>query len=99
MVSARAGKFRQAATDETKGAGMEQPHTLRIGDRDFDLRGVSDEQRAKVERLNFAEVELQRLNNLKALLTRAKNGYIEDLKREVLRERTGYDLGDLMADD
>lgn len=78
---------------------MDRPHTLRIGTQDYDLRAATDEQMAAVERLRFAEVELYRLKNLKAFLTRARNAYIEDLKREVLRERTGYDLKDLMADD
>lgn len=78
---------------------MERPHTLRIGQRDYDLRTATPEQMSSVQQLRFTEVELQRLKNLKILLNRARNAYIEDLKREVLRERTGYDLRDLMADD
>lgn len=96
----RAGNRRRAGWELSEGGGrVKRPRTLRIDSQDYDLTDASPETLAEVERLRFIEVELMRLQNMTALLTRARNAYIADLKREVVRERTGYDLGDLLADD
>ena len=39
------------------------------------------------------------LTNQQALLTKAKNAYIADLKMEIVQGRTGVDLGALFSDD
>ena len=42
--------------------------------------------------------KLQELQDNSALLNKAKNGYIEDLKSEIISGKLGVDLGDLLAD-
>jgi hypothetical protein len=54
---------------------------------------------ALVERLSFAHLQVQALSNQQALLTKAKNAYIADLKSEIVQGRTGVDLGALFSDD
>ena len=49
--------------------------------------------------LKFTRYMLNELNNQQALLTKAKNGYIADLKTEIVQGRTGVDLSDLFSDD
>ena len=61
--------------------------------------GLSQEGRDLVARLTFTRLALQELNNQKALLTKARNAYISDLKLEIVQGRTGVDLGALFSDD
>jgi hypothetical protein len=35
---------------------------------------------------------------MKALLTRAKNSYVDELKREIIKGKSGVDLGALFSD-
>lgn len=72
---------------------------LRIEDVEYDIEQLSQEGRDLCERLNFTQFTLQELNNMLALLTKAKNAYIADLKTEIVKARTGVDLGALFSDD
>ena len=60
---------------------------------------LSHQGRDLVGRLMFARLQQQELSNQLALLTRAKNPYIADLKTEIVQERTGVDLDALISDD
>jgi hypothetical protein len=57
------------------------------------------ESRALVERLSFAHLQVSALSIQHALLTKAKNAYIADLKTEIVQGQTGDDLGTLFSDD
>lgn len=72
---------------------------FRIDGVEYDAHGLSEEGRDLVERLTFAQLALQELINRQALLTKAKNAYIADLKIEIVKGRTGVDLGSLFAED
>ena len=72
---------------------------FRLDGGEYDLNALSTEGKALVERLNFAHLHVQVLSNQKALLTKAKNAYIADLKSEIVKGRTGVDLGALFSDD
>jgi hypothetical protein len=39
--------------------------------------------------------EIHEKENLHAVLTRAKNSYIQELKREMIAEKSGVDIGSL----
>lgn len=45
------------------------------------------------------ELKIQKLMNERAVLTRAKNAYIDDLKLEVVESKSGLDIGALFSDD
>ncbi len=66
---------------------------------EYDLDALSAEGRGLVERLSFAHLQVQTLSNQMALLTKAKNAYIADLKLEIVQGRTGLDFSALFSDD
>jgi hypothetical protein len=65
----------------------------------FDPARLSPEGRALYDRLRFIEGRLQELVNMQALLTKARNAYITDLKLEMVQGRTGLRFSDLFSDD
>ena len=46
-------------------------------------------------RLDSADKEIQEKTNLYAVFTRAKNSYIQELKREMIAKKSGVDIGSL----
>ena len=72
---------------------------FKIDGREYEILSMSLEGKELVARLTFINVKLQELQNNIALLSKAKNGYIEDLKTEIIQERTGVDFSDLFSDD
>ena len=72
---------------------------FKIDGREYEISSMSLEGKELVERLTFINVKLQELQNSIALLSKAKNGYIEDLKAEIIQERTGVDFSDLFSDE
>ena len=64
----------------------------RVGD-------LSDEGRVQLERLLFVRINLNLLKNKIAVMTKAKNAYIGDLKSDIVEGRSGVDLGLLFSDD
>ena len=72
---------------------------FRIDGVEYTTEGLSQEGRDLLERLTFTRLALQEMSNQIALLTKAKNAYIADLKSEIIQGRTGVDLGALFSDD
>jgi hypothetical protein len=72
---------------------------FRLDGAEYELDALSAEGRGLVGRLSFARLQVQALSNQQALLTKAKNAYIADLKLEIVQGRTGVDLGALFSDD
>lgn len=57
---------------------------LRLDGVEYDLNRLSSAALQLVERLNFVQHRLHEIQNRRALLIRAKNAYIADLKDELL---------------
>lgn len=72
---------------------------FKIDGREYEISSMGLEGKELVGRLTFINVKLQELQNNIALLSKAKNGYIEDLKTEIIQERTGVDFSDLFSDE
>ena len=72
---------------------------FRIDGVEYDIEKLTQEGRDLVARLTFARLRQQELSNQIALLTKAKNAYIADLKSEIIQGRTWVDLGALFSDD
>jgi hypothetical protein len=72
---------------------------FRLDGAEYDVEALSAEGRALAERMSFVHLQVQAMTNQKALLTKAKNAYIADLKLEIVQGRTGVDLGALFSDD
>lgn len=51
------------------------------------------------EKLVFTHKSIEQLNAQHAVMSRAKNAYIEDIKGEVVQKKSGVDLGALFAED
>ena len=67
---------------------------IKLHDKEYDVENLSDQAKATLASLQFATVKLQELNNLQAILQRAKNSYIETLKQEMLSNKAGFLLGE-----
>lgn len=70
--------------------------------RSFQMDGVTydsdiltPEGKALLARLTFVEGRILEMKNQHALLTRAKNAYIADLKTEIVHSKSGVDLSTL----
>ena len=74
-------------------------NVFRVDRAQYDVDALSDAGRTLIERLNFAQQKMQELSNQQALLTKAKNAYIAELKIEIVKARSGVDLTSLLSDD
>ena len=72
---------------------------LRLDGEDYDLSKASEEAKAIVARLQHLDHLFEEKSNLMALLTKAKNAYIADLKAEIIKEKTGVDLSTLFDEE
>ena len=75
------------------------PQILRLDGEDYDLSKASDEAKAIVARLQHLDRLFEEKSNLMALLTKAKNAYIADLKSEIIKNKTGVDLSTLFDEE
>jgi hypothetical protein len=80
------------------GDGANLTRRFRIDGAEYDVGTLPPEGQALLERMTFAQLRLQELANQQALLTKAKNAYIADLKLEIVQGRTGVDLVGLFGD-
>lgn len=69
--------------------------TLRLDGTDYDLTTASDAAKALVMRLQSVDRLSEEKNNLLALLNKARNAYIAELKTEIIKNKTGVDLSTL----
>jgi len=67
---------------------------IKLGDKEYDLSDLSDKGKATLASLQFATLRIKELNNMQALLVRAKNSYVESLKKEMISSKAGYLLED-----
>ena len=66
---------------------------VKLGEKEYDVEDWSDRAKATLTSLQFATTRLQELNNMQAILQRAKNSYIESLKKEMLSTKAGLQFG------
>jgi len=67
---------------------------IKIDGAEYDVDELSDEARKHLIALQFATSKIQELTNMQALLTRAKNSYMESIKKEILSAKAGFILDD-----
>ena len=66
---------------------------------EYSTEDLSKEGCNLVKQLKFTQLKLHELSNQQALMKKAGNAYIADLKMEIVRERSGVDLSALFTDD
>lgn len=87
----------EAVAKAASWSGMKQRFLL--DGVEYSTDGLSEEGSGLVKQLEFTQLRLYELSNQSALMTKAKNAYITDLKMEIIRERSGVDLSALFTDD
>ena len=65
---------------------------------EYSTENLSEGITQRFLRLQFVQQKLQELQDNSALLNKARNGYIEDLKSEIISGKLGVELGYLLAD-
>ena len=67
-------------------------HKITLDDQEYNIEEerLSVEAKAKIALIKFATTREQELTNMNALLQRAKNSYIESLKKEILSQKSGF---------
>ena len=72
--------------------------TIKIDDKDYDVDDLSEEQKAQVGSLNFADAEISRLGFKVAAMQTARNAYATELKK-LLGEDEDSVVEELSEDD
>jgi len=67
---------------------------VKFDDKEYDVNDLSDNAKAQLGSLTFVDEKLKELNNMHALLMRARNSYVEGLRRELISDKAGLLLDD-----
>ena len=67
---------------------------LKLGNNEYEAESLSDQAKATLASLRFADARMQELGNMKSLLQCAKNSYMDSLKKEVLSNKAGLLIGE-----
>ena len=67
---------------------------IKLSDIEYDVQNLSDKAKILVNNMQFITKRLNELNNMQALLTRAKISYIESLKKEIISKKAGLSICD-----
>lgn len=67
---------------------------IKLDDKEYNVSDLSDKGKATFASLQFTTQRIQELNNMQAILTRAKNSYMESLKKEMLSKKAGFLIDD-----
>ena len=67
---------------------------IKLEDKEYDVENLSEAGKTQFLALKFVTERIQELNNHQALLQRAKNSYLDTLKKEMLSDKAGFLFGD-----
>ena len=67
---------------------------INLDGKEYDVENFNETEKATFDSLKFVSIKIDQLVNMQALLNRAKQSYIEDLKQEVLSSKAGLLLGE-----
>ena len=67
---------------------------IRFNDEEYDVENVSERAMRLVGDYQFTTKRLQELKDLLAVFQRAKNSYLEEIKKEIISSKTGIMFGD-----
>ena len=65
-------------------------NVIKLCDQEYNTDSLSEESKANLVSLEFATARIQELQNMQALLQRAKNSYIDSIKNEILSNKAGF---------
>ena len=64
-------------------------NTFKIDDKEYKFEELSPAGLETFNALKFTTVRINEIQNMLAILARAKNSYMEELKREVVSNKSG----------
>ncbi len=67
---------------------------IKLDDKEYEAENLSDQARATLASLQFATKRMKELNNMQAVLQRAKNSYVDSLKKEMISKKSGLLFGE-----
>ena len=67
---------------------------LTIGEKEYSVDDFSENAKAQFASALFTDKKIKEMKNMQALLQRAKNSYLDSLKKEVLAAKTGFFIED-----
>lgn len=70
-----------------------------LKENEYRFKDLNEEGKEILSILIFSVQSLHELNSRYTLMTKAKNAYISDLKKEVIEKKSGIDLGALFDED
>lgn len=62
---------------------------IKLDNDEYEIDTLSEHAQSVVESLKFATSRVEELQNMQALLQKAKLSYIDDLKKEMLSQMSG----------
>ena len=67
---------------------------IKLDDKEVDIENLNDQAKTIFASLKFVTDRIEELKNMQALLQRARNSYMESLKKEMLSHKSGFLFGD-----
>ena len=77
-------------TGEATWEPLSKAKKIKVGDKEYEIEKLNDQCKAKLAILEFLTIRLTEVINMQRVLQRAKNSYIESLKREMISQKTGH---------
>ena len=65
---------------------------IKIDDLEYELSELNETANRLVIELRNLDAELQNKVNMQAILNKAKNAYVADLKNEMITQKSGFDF-------
>lgn len=70
-------------------------NSINIDGKELNLDSLSENGTKMLQLHQFSSAKIDELNNVLALLSKAKKGYIDTLKKEMISQKAGYLLDDI----
>lgn len=67
---------------------------IKLDGKEYEVEKLSQEAQTILKSLQFADTRVSELTNMQAILQRAKNSYVDSLKKEMLTEKAGFLFGE-----
>ena len=78
---------------------MKQASQISIDEKSYSKGDFSAEGQSIISTLSVTSARILELQNIHAIMTRAKNAYIQDLSAEIVEQKSGVDLSAIFSDD
>ena len=65
------------------------PQKILLDGKEYDLSNLSDNAKGTLDSLKFVTERIRELNNIEALLNRARTSYMNSLKAEMVSNKAG----------